>query len=76
MSDGKELGFGENVGVGGGGTKVGQRATDCREIVPSGQVRNVNFEEKFLVEQILELFNRLHCGTVPSLSPQPLNAQT
>jgi hypothetical protein len=40
-------------------------------------VRDVNFEEKFLVKQILELLYRLHCGgTVPSLSTKPLNAQT
>ena len=70
MRYGKELGFREeNVGVGGGGTEVGKRATDCSDIVPNGQVRDVNFEEKFLVKQILELFNRLLCGTVPSLSP-------
>ncbi len=56
--DGEELGFGENVGVGGGGTEVGQRAADCRDIVPNGQVRDVNFEEKFLVKQILELLYR------------------
>ena len=60
-----------------GGTEVGQRATDCSDIVPNGQMIDVNFEEKILlVKQILELFNRPHCGTVPSLSPQPLNAQT
>ena len=58
------------------GAEVGQRAADCRDIVPSGQVHDVNFEEKFLIKQILELFNRLHCGTVPSLSTQLLNAQT
>jgi hypothetical protein len=39
-------------------------------------VHDVNFKEKFSVKQILELFNRLHCGTVPSLTTQPLNAQT
>ncbi len=71
--DGEELGFGENDGIGGGGTEVGQRAADCRDIVPNGQVRNVNFEEKFLVKQILKLLYRLHCGTAPSLSTKPLN---
>jgi hypothetical protein len=38
-------------------------------------VRDVNFEEKFLVKQILKLLSLLHCGTVPSLSTKPFNAQ-
>jgi hypothetical protein len=76
LRDGEELSFRENVGVGSRGAEVGQRAADCRDIVSSGQVHDVNFKEKFSVKQILELFNRLHCGTVPSLTTQPLNAQT
>ena len=69
--DGEELGFGENVGVGGGGTEVGQRAADCRDIVPNGQVRDVNFEEKFFVKQILALLTVCIAGPT-----KPLNAQT
>jgi hypothetical protein len=72
--DGEELGFGEIVGIGGRGTEVGQRAANFRDIVPNGQMRDVNFEEKFLVKQILELLSRLHCGTITSLSTKPLNA--
>jgi hypothetical protein len=32
-------------------------------------VLNVDFEEELLVEEILELFDSLHSGTVTSLSP-------
>ncbi len=52
-----------------GGAEISQRAADSRDIVPSGQVLNVNFEEELLVEEILELFDSLHSGTVMSLSP-------
>ena len=48
----------------GGQRLVNVLRADCRDIiVPNGQVRDVNFEEKFLVKQILALLNRLHCGT-------------
>jgi hypothetical protein len=69
LRDGEELGFRKHVGVGGGGAEISQRAADSRDIVPSGQVLNVDFEEELLVEEILELFDSLHSGTVTSLSP-------
>ncbi len=70
--DGEELGFGENVGVGGdrGWSTCCGLSRHCTEW--AGARCQLQGE----VKQVLELLSRLHCGTIPSLSTKPLNAQT